>query len=381
MVARRFDKLEQGRWSPVDHAHSRADEVPIEGGPGVHDHDGVYSPAVHTHPYADEVHTHVEAEITDLGSYAADVHSHVEADISDLNHVSSVDDLTDVDTSTTPPTDGQALVWDNGSSLWVPGDVAAGGGGGAVYAGEMRRAADLSWTGGDGGEGIIPWDTLGFDVGGFADLANYQFVAQEDGPHLFGATLHFPGTDPNETRMKLYINGTTEVWLERTDPGGTFRGFTGSGLVNLTAGDTVALRVWTQSSCTIRGGIPSRFWGFKVGGGGAVPGSWETPTLLNSWTNFGGAYATAAYRKDSLGVVHLRGLITGGTKTATTVLFNLPSGYRPAADLMFATSVDNGSWAGFGSFNVKSNGDVMLRVAGSGPWISLDGCSFLADGA
>lgn len=41
-----------------------------------------------------------------------------------------LDDLTDVDTATTPPTDGQALIWDDASSLWIPGDVASGGGGG-----------------------------------------------------------------------------------------------------------------------------------------------------------------------------------------------------------------------------------------------------------
>ncbi len=39
--------------------------------------------------------------------------------------VTSVDDLSDVDTSTTAPTSGQALVWD-GTSKFVPGDVAAG---------------------------------------------------------------------------------------------------------------------------------------------------------------------------------------------------------------------------------------------------------------
>ena len=35
---------------------------------------------------------------------------------------SSIDDLSDVDTSTTAPTDGQALVWDNASSKFIPGD-------------------------------------------------------------------------------------------------------------------------------------------------------------------------------------------------------------------------------------------------------------------
>ena len=40
----------------------------------------------------------------------------------------SVDDLTDVDTSTVPPTSGQALIWDNISGIWKPGSVASSGG-------------------------------------------------------------------------------------------------------------------------------------------------------------------------------------------------------------------------------------------------------------
>ena len=34
----------------------------------------------------------------------------------------SMDDLSDVDTTTTGPTDGQVLAWDNASSLWKPAD-------------------------------------------------------------------------------------------------------------------------------------------------------------------------------------------------------------------------------------------------------------------
>lgn len=41
-----------------------------------------------------------------------------------------LDDLNDVDTTTTPPDDGQALVWNDADNLWKPGDVAGGGGGG-----------------------------------------------------------------------------------------------------------------------------------------------------------------------------------------------------------------------------------------------------------
>lgn len=50
----------------------------------------------------------------------------------DLN--ATLDNLTDVDTSTTAPTDGQALVWVDADSLWKPGDVASGGGGGGPTA-------------------------------------------------------------------------------------------------------------------------------------------------------------------------------------------------------------------------------------------------------
>jgi len=40
---------------------------------------------------------------------------------------SSIDDLTDVDTTTVAPADGQALVWDDANSQWEPGDVGIDG--------------------------------------------------------------------------------------------------------------------------------------------------------------------------------------------------------------------------------------------------------------
>ena len=43
--------------------------------------------------------------------------------------VESIDDLTDVDTSTTPPSDGQALVWVAANSNWEPGNTVGDGGG------------------------------------------------------------------------------------------------------------------------------------------------------------------------------------------------------------------------------------------------------------
>jgi hypothetical protein len=44
----------------------------------------------------------------------------------------SIDALSDVDTSTTAPTDGQSLTWNSSSSKWVPSTVSGGGGGGGI---------------------------------------------------------------------------------------------------------------------------------------------------------------------------------------------------------------------------------------------------------
>jgi hypothetical protein len=67
---------------------------------------------------------------TDLVTFTRDDATTFTLDLSALVSgvgVSSIDDLPDVDTATTPPTEGQALVWDATGEEWVPGDIAAGG--------------------------------------------------------------------------------------------------------------------------------------------------------------------------------------------------------------------------------------------------------------
>jgi len=44
-----------------------------------------------------------------------------------LGGAASMDDLSDADTTTNPPTDGQVLTWDNASGNWVPEDASGGG--------------------------------------------------------------------------------------------------------------------------------------------------------------------------------------------------------------------------------------------------------------
>lgn len=99
---------------------------------------------------------------------------------------------------------------------------------------------------------------------------------------------------------------------------------------------------------------------------GEAPEAWVAPTLLNSWVNFGGSEATAAYYKDPHGVVHLKGTIKSGV--IGNPAFNVPAAYRPSANRNYGTA----SNSLFGYLVVGLNGDV-TPAAGSNTWFSLDG--------
>ena len=60
----------------------------------------------------------------------ASYYAHAGAWVKLADENKSIDILSDVDTSTAAPTNGQALVWDVGTSKWKPGTVSGGGGGG-----------------------------------------------------------------------------------------------------------------------------------------------------------------------------------------------------------------------------------------------------------
>jgi hypothetical protein len=100
--------------------------------------------------------------------------------------------------------------------------------------------------------------------------------------------------------------------------------------------------------------------------------SWQTPTLQSGWENYGSGYNPVGYFKDSLGIVHLRGVVENGTEETT--IFTLPAAYRPAhRELHAVETYQNVN----GRIDIKANGDVWVRT-GSPDWISLDGITFRA---
>jgi len=100
---------------------------------------------------------------------------------------------------------------------------------------------------------------------------------------------------------------------------------------------------------------------------------WIAPNLLNNWVNYGAIWNPAGYMKDSLGFVHLRGLIKLGTVGQPA--FVLPAGYRPSKILLFPAASNNA----FGDVKIESDGSVKPYV-GSNVWFSLEGIIFKAEG-
>jgi hypothetical protein len=106
-------------------------------------------------------------------------------------------------------------------------------------------------------------------------------------------------------------------------------------------------------------------------------GSAGQPAFQNSWSDFGATTATAAFYRDPFGIVHLKGLVAGGT--TPSAIFTLPAGYAPPQDSYFVVM----TCGGYGDIlikgsNTSSGGEVRSRTTPSNACLSLDGVSFRA---
>ena len=117
------------------------------------------------------------------------------------------------------------------------------------------------------------------------------------------------------------------------------------------------------------------------------------------WQNYGAPHATAAFYKDQLGIVHLKGLVkTIQSDQSQTLqerpIFRLPPGYRPATRRVFA-SVGSMGFANevvVGRVDVLPDGIVELvqdcipfgengfSCSANGQWVTLDGLAFRPSG-
>lgn len=105
--------------------------------------------------------------------------------------------------------------------------------------------------------------------------------------------------------------------------------------------------------------------------GGIVIQAWQTPTFVNSWTQYNSTSFPVRYFKDPFGIVHLKGLINGGTMNTTA--FTLPVGYRPDTIRHSAQATSGGTT----QVQISTTGAVLPQTVYTS-WVSLDGISFVA---
>jgi hypothetical protein len=97
----------------------------------------------------------------------------------------------------------------------------------------------------------------------------------------------------------------------------------------------------------------------------------------NGWHNLGSPFRPAQACKDSLGFVHLDGVLTGGTPNTTALV--LPAGYRPRFDKVFAVTGTNGGVPVLEDIFLLPGGLVFARGSAKDA-VGLDGVVFSAGG-
>ena len=127
-------------------------------------------------------------------------------------------------------------------------------------------------------------------------------------------------------------------------------------------------------------GLNMEFWvgagyNFYFTNGIIVQEAWTAPTLVNSWVNYDTAtWNSAGYMKDTMGFVHLKGLIKDGGIGLRA--YTLPAGYRPAKREVQATTSYTTEIVHSRVF-VYSTGEVIPQQGGN-TYFSLDGITFRA---
>jgi hypothetical protein len=137
------------------------------------------------------------------------------------------------------------------------------------------------------------------------------------------------------------------------------------------------LKVWADGDTLKAADINGNFTAL-AGQIGAVtaPMTWTALSLMNKWTPYGGVgYAPPSYARDALGVVHLRGLVTGSTAAQVTIAV-LPAGFQPKYN--YETTVACGGTTPC-TVLIKTTGEMLFElISANSSWLSFDGLTFEA---
>ena len=99
---------------------------------------------------------------------------------------------------------------------------------------------------------------------------------------------------------------------------------------------------------------------------------WKTANLLNNWRHYQ-EYGSVQFSKSIDGIVHFKGVATGGKTTKETAVLTLPEGYRPKGQLyVFAMNNDFNP----ASLSIATDGRVIVKQNVDSSWLGFDNISF-----
>ncbi|MCZ7593713.1 MAG: hypothetical protein M5U16_01455 [Hyphomicrobium sp.] len=240
--------------------------------------------------------------------------------------------LTDVDVST-PPTDGQSLVWNNSASNWEPGTV-SGGGGTEISASINRSTAqsipNSAWT-------VVNWTTEAFDNGAMADLgtqaSRLTIPAGQGGRYVVSAQVGYAANATNGRWVQLYKNGAGVSHSYCNTPAsaslGGAQSVSCSWIVDVAAADYLELRTYQNSG----GALDVQSGAFtaaklNAGGGGSATAAGSDKQL--QFNDGGTAFAGAAKLLwDKVGESLVIGDTTAADNTSVLDLRSTSKGFLP----------------------------------------------------
>lgn len=120
------------------------------------------------------------------------------------------------------------------------------------------------------------------------------------------------------------------------------------------------------------GGQPASAFASRTSEAYREIGTSGQPQLQNGWANVGAGNSTAAFYRDPLGLVHLKGTLE--TNNDNSVAFTLPSGYRPSRTLNMPAFPGTGHPT---QLTVTANGGVSADCIGVATCrAGIDGLAF-----
>ncbi|HEY8964143.1 MAG TPA: hypothetical protein VIN59_06760, partial [Alphaproteobacteria bacterium] len=194
--------------------------------------------------------------------------------------------LTDVDV-TTPPTNGQSLVYDTTSSKWKPGTV-SGGGGTQVAFHAHRNNVDQSVT--PTTYTLVDLTTESYDTNNNFNPATDRFTPTVAGKYLIGGNVYCAGGGTTGCEIYIYKNGSTIIADTAVSTGGIVPVVT---IVDMSGStDYVQLYARNTGGSLFGGGgtYATSFYGSLLGGGGG-----GTPSGTAGYVQFsnGSAFANS----------------------------------------------------------------------------------------